>query len=183
VGFETLRVRRQGRNDTVGHRLILHYGFPVSKTSWKMLFQTILLFMGLADPTLRGHRARGTRHEGIATLPRLLVRESLSTMSVPARQSAWKHLLPQFLQASVSAAGLPSTASFRTQSQQGREENAPATTSNGWSGAVVSAAKALAVRRFDRVAGGAPVHMEDFAQVFGQCPNDKYKPSELQGPG
>jgi serine/threonine-protein kinase HipA len=34
--------------------------------------------------------------------------------------------------------------------------------------------KALAVRRFDRTAGGAPVHMEDFAQVFGQYPNDKY---------
>ncbi len=35
--------------------------------------------------------------------------------------------------------------------------------------------KALAVRRFDRLAGGEPVHMEDFAQVFGQYPNDKYK--------
>jgi serine/threonine-protein kinase HipA len=35
-------------------------------------------------------------------------------------------------------------------------------------------AKALAVQRFDRVAGGAAVHMEDFAQVFGQYPNDKY---------
>jgi serine/threonine-protein kinase HipA len=35
--------------------------------------------------------------------------------------------------------------------------------------------KALAVQRFDRVAGAAPVHMEDFAQVFGQYPNDKYK--------
>jgi serine/threonine-protein kinase HipA len=34
--------------------------------------------------------------------------------------------------------------------------------------------KALAVQRFDRVAGGAPIHMEDFAQVFGQYPNDKY---------
>jgi serine/threonine-protein kinase HipA len=34
--------------------------------------------------------------------------------------------------------------------------------------------KALAVQRFDRLAGGAPVHMEDFAQVFGQYPNDKY---------
>ena len=35
--------------------------------------------------------------------------------------------------------------------------------------------KALAVRRFDRLVGGEPVHMEDFAQVFGQYPNDKYK--------
>jgi serine/threonine-protein kinase HipA len=33
---------------------------------------------------------------------------------------------------------------------------------------------ALAVQRFDRVAGGDPVHMEDFAQVFGLYPDDKY---------
>jgi serine/threonine-protein kinase HipA len=35
--------------------------------------------------------------------------------------------------------------------------------------------KALAVKRFDRLPTGKPVHMEDFAQVFGQFPNDKYK--------
>lgn len=35
-------------------------------------------------------------------------------------------------------------------------------------------AKALAVQRFDRVPGGDPVHMEDFAQVFGLFPGDKY---------
>jgi serine/threonine-protein kinase HipA len=35
--------------------------------------------------------------------------------------------------------------------------------------------KALAVRRFDRPPSGEPVHMEDFAQVFGEFPNDKYK--------
>lgn len=35
--------------------------------------------------------------------------------------------------------------------------------------------KALAVRRFDRLADGTPVHMEDFAQVFGQYPNHKYE--------
>jgi serine/threonine-protein kinase HipA len=34
--------------------------------------------------------------------------------------------------------------------------------------------KALAVRRFDRLPDGQPVHMEDFAQVFGQFPNHKY---------
>jgi serine/threonine-protein kinase HipA len=34
--------------------------------------------------------------------------------------------------------------------------------------------KALALRRFDRVPGGDPVHMEDFAQVFGLFPDDKY---------
>jgi serine/threonine-protein kinase HipA len=33
---------------------------------------------------------------------------------------------------------------------------------------------ALAVKRFDRTAGG-PVHMEDFAQVFALLPDDKYK--------
>lgn len=37
------------------------------------------------------------------------------------------------------------------------------------------ASKALAVRRFDRLPGGARVHVEDFAQVFGQYPNDKYR--------
>jgi serine/threonine-protein kinase HipA len=34
--------------------------------------------------------------------------------------------------------------------------------------------KALAVRRFDRGPGGQRVHMEDFAQVFGLFPDDKY---------
>ena len=33
---------------------------------------------------------------------------------------------------------------------------------------------ALAVQRFDRVPGRDPVHMEDFAQVFGRSPDDKY---------
>ena len=34
---------------------------------------------------------------------------------------------------------------------------------------------ALAVERFDRAAGGARIHMEDFAQVFGVWPEDKYR--------
>lgn len=34
---------------------------------------------------------------------------------------------------------------------------------------------ALAVERFDRMPDGGRVHMEDFAQVFGQFPEDKYK--------
>ena len=34
---------------------------------------------------------------------------------------------------------------------------------------------ALAVKRFDRLPDGEPVHMEDFAQVFGEFPNNKYK--------
>jgi serine/threonine-protein kinase HipA len=33
---------------------------------------------------------------------------------------------------------------------------------------------ALAVERFDRAAGGRRIHMEDFAQVFGVFPDDKY---------
>ncbi len=35
--------------------------------------------------------------------------------------------------------------------------------------------KALAVKRFDRLPNGAQIHMEDFAQVFGRYPNQKYK--------
>ncbi len=34
---------------------------------------------------------------------------------------------------------------------------------------------ALAVQRFDRAAGGQRIHMEDFAQVFGVFPDDKYE--------
>jgi serine/threonine-protein kinase HipA len=34
--------------------------------------------------------------------------------------------------------------------------------------------KALAVQRFDRTPQGEPIHMEDFAQVFGLYPEDKY---------
>ena len=34
---------------------------------------------------------------------------------------------------------------------------------------------ALAVQRFDRGARGEPIHMEDFAQVFGLSPEDKYR--------
>jgi len=35
--------------------------------------------------------------------------------------------------------------------------------------------KALAVERFDRASDGQRIHMEDFAQVFGIFPNDKYE--------
>ena len=35
--------------------------------------------------------------------------------------------------------------------------------------------QALAIERFDRSQGGHAVHMEDFAQVFGVYPEDKYK--------
>ena len=35
--------------------------------------------------------------------------------------------------------------------------------------------QALAIQRFDRRSDGTPVHIEDFAQVFGVYPDDKYK--------
>lgn len=38
----------------------------------------------------------------------------------------------------------------------------------------MSTSKVLLVRRFDREASGARVHMEDFAQVFGRYPSEKY---------
>jgi serine/threonine-protein kinase HipA len=38
----------------------------------------------------------------------------------------------------------------------------------------MSTGKVLLVRRFDRGADGSRVHMEDFAQVFGRYPSEKY---------
>lgn len=35
--------------------------------------------------------------------------------------------------------------------------------------------RALAIRRFDRLAPGRRIHMEDFAQVFGLYPEEKYR--------
>ena len=35
--------------------------------------------------------------------------------------------------------------------------------------------QALAIERFDRLRDGSSVHIEDFAQIFGVYPNDKYK--------
>jgi serine/threonine-protein kinase HipA len=40
--------------------------------------------------------------------------------------------------------------------------------------------QALAVKRFDRTADG-PVHMEDFAQVFGVAPDEKYEHVNYKG--
>ena len=40
---------------------------------------------------------------------------------------------------------------------------------------------AFVVRRFDRAAGGQRVHMEDFAQVFGLFPDQKYKRHSYAG--
>ncbi len=42
-------------------------------------------------------------------------------------------------------------------------------------GIEASGGQALAVRRFDRLADGTPVHMEDFAQIFGVYPAEKYR--------
>jgi len=35
--------------------------------------------------------------------------------------------------------------------------------------------QAIAVERFDRLSDGSAVHIEDFAQVFGVYPDDKYE--------
>jgi len=40
---------------------------------------------------------------------------------------------------------------------------------------VLSGTKALAVKRFDRGEAGKRIHIEDFAQVFGVYPKDKYR--------
>lgn len=42
-------------------------------------------------------------------------------------------------------------------------------------GLATASGKALSIKRFDRLPDGAPIHMEDFAQVFGVYPVDKYK--------
>ena len=41
--------------------------------------------------------------------------------------------------------------------------------------------KALAIQRFDRLADGALVHIEDFAQVFGVYPDRKYRAGNMRG--
>jgi len=39
--------------------------------------------------------------------------------------------------------------------------------------------QALAIERFDRLSDGSSVHSEDFAQVFGVYPGDKYKKASM----
>jgi len=39
---------------------------------------------------------------------------------------------------------------------------------------------AFAIKRFDRIDGGGSVHVEDFAQVFGVYPHDKYKKASMR---
>lgn len=39
--------------------------------------------------------------------------------------------------------------------------------------------QALAIERFDRLSDGSSVHMEDFAQIFGIYPKDKYKKASM----
>ncbi len=39
--------------------------------------------------------------------------------------------------------------------------------------------KALAIERFDRLSDGSAVHIEDFAQIFGLYPADKYKKASM----
>ncbi|MDB5926144.1 MAG: HipA-like protein [Betaproteobacteria bacterium] len=40
--------------------------------------------------------------------------------------------------------------------------------------------KALVIERFDRLQDGTPVHIEDFAQVFGVYPDDKYQKASMR---
>jgi len=40
--------------------------------------------------------------------------------------------------------------------------------------------QAFVIERFDRLQSGAPVHIEDFAQIFGVYPNDKYKKASMR---
>lgn len=39
---------------------------------------------------------------------------------------------------------------------------------------------AFAIKRFDRIDGGGSTHIEDFAQVFGVYPHDKYKKASMR---
>lgn len=39
--------------------------------------------------------------------------------------------------------------------------------------------KALSIERFDRLSDGSRVHIEDFAQIFGVYPKDKYKKASM----
>ncbi|MDH5558245.1 MAG: type II toxin-antitoxin system HipA family toxin [Alphaproteobacteria bacterium] len=43
--------------------------------------------------------------------------------------------------------------------------------------------QALAIERFDRLQGGATVHTEDFAQIFGVYPEEKYKRASARNIG
>lgn len=43
--------------------------------------------------------------------------------------------------------------------------------------------QALAIERFDRLPGGSAVHMEDFAQIFGVYPEEKYENASARSIG
>jgi len=45
---------------------------------------------------------------------------------------------------------------------------------------LLTANKAFAVKRFDRTLDGSRVHIEDFAQVYGVYPNDKYRKANYE---
>lgn len=40
--------------------------------------------------------------------------------------------------------------------------------------------QAFAIERFDRLSDGEPVHIEDFGQIFGVYPDDKYKKASMR---
>jgi len=50
----------------------------------------------------------------------------------------------------------------------------------GQFGSSFSNSRAFAIKRFDRIDGGGSVHVEDFAQVFGVYPHDKYKKASMR---
>ena len=56
----------------------------------------------------------------------------------------------------------------------------PATISNLPEGLGGHAGQALVIERFDRLPDGSAVHIEDFAQVFGVYPEDKYKKASMR---
>ena len=43
-----------------------------------------------------------------------------------------------------------------------------------------TAGQALVIERFDRIPGGSAIHIEDFAQVFGVYPEDKYRKASMR---
>jgi serine/threonine-protein kinase HipA len=47
-------------------------------------------------------------------------------------------------------------------------------------GIEIAGADAFAIRRFDRTGEGGKIHIEDFAQIFGVYPEDKYKTANYE---
>src|SRR5690606_3153931 len=50
----------------------------------------------------------------------------------------------------------------------------------GQFGSSIKNQRVFAIKRFDRIEGESLVHIEDFAQVFGVYPHDKYKKASMR---